>query len=278
MSKKMKSISAVFMAICIAVTMSSTSLFMVVADAIEQSKVEKAQEAVEVPEESTQDSKEYSNSLGWYDSQKDTFTIDTEDDLVLLSRIVNGTAEDAGGNKVQDSFKGKTIVLADDLELEGVEIAPIGTEENPFEGTFNGSNNKINVIISSEDDYQGLFGYNKGTIKKLNLSGKVTGKNYVGGLVAVNEGTIQNITSNVTIKVTEDYVGGIAGKNSGTVDRCKNTATIDARDFMGGIVGYNIATVKRCSNSGTINCWGTESTYNTMKGSGGITGISYGET
>ena len=62
---------------------------------------------------------------------------------MLLSRIVNGTAEDAGGNKVQDSFKGKTIVLAYDLDLKGVEITPIGTKENPFEGTFDGKNNKI---------------------------------------------------------------------------------------------------------------------------------------
>ena len=278
MGKKVKSISAVFMAICMAVTMSSTSLFMVVADAIEKSKVEQAQDVEDSTQEATKETQEESNSLGWYDSQKDTFTIESEDDLVLLSRIVNGTAEDAGGNKVQDSFKGKTIVLAYDLDLEGVEITPIGTKENPFEGTFDGKNNKIsNLNISSESDYQGLFAYNKGTIKKLSLSGKVTGKNYVGGLVAINEGTIQNINSNVTIKATQDYVGGVVGKNLGTVDRCKNSATIDARDFMGGIVGYNIATVKRCSNSGTINCWGTDSVYDSRKGSGGITGVSYGE-
>ena len=38
--KAWKSMSAVFMAICMAITMSSTSLFAVVADAIEKMEVE----------------------------------------------------------------------------------------------------------------------------------------------------------------------------------------------------------------------------------------------
>ena len=75
MGKKFKSISAVFMAICMVVTMSSTSLFMVVADAIEKSKVEQAQDVDDSTQEATKETQEESSSLGWYDSQKDTFTI-----------------------------------------------------------------------------------------------------------------------------------------------------------------------------------------------------------
>ena len=44
MSKKLKSVGSVFMAICLAVTMSSTSLFAVVADAIENSTEKVTQE------------------------------------------------------------------------------------------------------------------------------------------------------------------------------------------------------------------------------------------
>ncbi len=301
MNKKFKSISAIFMAICMAITMSSTSLFMVVADAIEQSEIEKVQENTQVSEEdiekteeTTEDvqkeqstekeqaeeaTKSTSVKVGWYDSEKTSFVISTEDDLVLLSRIVNGTAEDAGGNKVQDSFKGKTIVLESDINFNGLDIESIGTKENPFEGTFNGQNNTIKGIkIVSDSDNQGIFGYNKGTIKKLKLSGKVTGKNYVGTLVVFNEGKVQDIDSEVVVNATGKYVGGIVAKNSGTVERCTNVATIDAEDFMGGIVGYNEGNIKKCSNSGTINCWGKDSVYDTMKGSGGIAGVCCGKT
>ena len=278
MSNKVKSISAVFMAICMAVTMSSTSLFAVIADAVEKSEIEQAKDVEESKDESTtEETKEESSSLGWYDSQKDTFTIESEDDLVLLAEIVNGTAEDAAGNKVQDSFKGKTIVLADDLDLEGVEINPIGTKENPFEGTFNGQNNKIsNLSIISENDYQGLFGYNKGTIKKLYIKGSVTGANYVSAVAGYNTGKIQSVKSNTTIEASGDNVGAIAGKNDGIVDRCSNSANLTANHFLGGIVGYNTATVSKSYNTGNITGTGTNEVYNTLKGVGGVTGVSYG--
>lgn len=280
MGKKLKSVGSVFMAVCLAVTMSSTSLFAVVADAIETNKAEKTvqnsnQASNKEIKEATSDE---SSKLGWYEADKTSFTISSEDDLVLLSKIVNGVAEDENGNKVQDSFKGKTITLSSDINLNGSDFEPIGSKENPFEGTFNGQNNLIEGIeTDSSKDYQALFVYNKGTIKKLNIEGKVTGKNYVAGLVVINEGIVQDIDSSVTIKATEDYIGGVVAKNLGTIDRCTNSATIDARDFMGGIVGYNIGTVKKCSNSGTINCRGIDSTYDTIKGSGGIAGVSLTE-
>lgn len=276
MSKKMKSISAVFMAICMAVTMSSTSLFAVVADAIEKSEVEEAQDVVEVPEESTQDSQEESNPLGWYDSEKDTFTISTEDDLVLLSKIANGTAEDAGGNKVQDSFKGKTIILNGDLDLSNVDIAPIGTKDLPFEGTFNGKDNSIKLNISSDESNQALFAYNKGTIKNLVLSGYVKGKEYVAGLVSVNEGKVQDIESNVIVSATNDYAGGIIAQNDGTVTRCKNNGKVSSFRFTGGIIGINSANVTKCENTATITCTGNDTSYSSCKGTAGITGVSKG--
>ena len=107
MSKKLKSVGSVFMAICLAVTMSSTSLFAVVADAIENSTEKVTQErSKDSSNEQAQEDKtsndvssEEGSSLGWYDAEKTSFTISSEDDLVLLSKIVNGTAEDAGGNK-----------------------------------------------------------------------------------------------------------------------------------------------------------------------------------
>ncbi|MGN1032629.1 MAG: hypothetical protein ACI4PU_04145, partial [Intestinibacter sp.] len=282
MSKKFKSIGSVFMAFCLSVTMSSTSLFAVVADAIEKNSVEEATQedfkdaSTNETEESKEASSEQSTTLEWYDPEKTSFTISSEDDLVLLSRIVNGTAEDAGGNKVQDSFKGKTIILKGDVDLSGVDMSPIGTKDLPFEGTFNGKDSSIKLDISSKESNQALFGYNKGTIKNLVLSGSVKGKEYVAGLVAVNEGKVQSIESSVEVTATGDYAGGIVASNDGTVDRCKNTGEIYAFRYTGGIVGINSYNVTKCSNSATIYCTGNDTIYDSFKGTGGITGASRG--
>ena len=284
MSKKLKSVGSVFMAICLAVTMSSTSLFAVVADAIENSTEEVTQEkSKDSSNEQAQEDKtsndvssEESSSLGWYDAEKTSFTISSEDDLVLLSKIVNGTAEDAGGNKVQDSFKGKTIKLNANLDLKGVDIAPIGTSANQFEGTFNGNDKSIKLNISSEEGNQALFAYNNGIIKNLEITGSVSGKEYVAGLVANNTGTIKNINSSVTVTATNDYAGGIVAKNDGTIERCNNTGNVSSYRFTGGIVAINSYNVIKCTNSATITCTGKDTSYNSCKGTAGITGVSKG--
>lgn len=282
MSKKLKSMGSIFMAFCLAVTMSSTSLFAVVADALEQSSIEEATQE-ESKEASTEEkastkesSSEESTGLGWYNTEDTSFTISSEDDLVLLSRIVNGTAEDAGGNKVQDSFKDKTIILRANLDLTNVDIAPIGTEEAPFEGTFNGKDNSIKLSISSEEANQALFAYNNGTIKNLELTGSVKGKQYVAGLVAVNKGKVQNIESSVTVSATNDYAGGVIAKNEGTVDRCTNNGKVSSFRFTGGVIALNSGTVTKCKNTATITCTGNDTSYNSCKGTGGITGASKG--
>ena len=55
-----------------------------------------------------------------------------------------------------DSFQGKTVVLTNDIDLEYTAVV-IGTEANPFMGTFDGQNYTVsNLCIyenGSENDY-----------------------------------------------------------------------------------------------------------------------------
>ena len=59
---------------------------------------------------------------------------------------------------------------------------PIGPEYCPFKGTFEGNGHKITgIYINSEENYQGFFGQNKGTIKNLGIE---NGYIYTNGLNA----------------------------------------------------------------------------------------------
>lgn len=75
--------------------------------------------------------------------------------------IANDTDLKAFRNKVNDgnTFAGKTIQLTDNINLKNEEWAPIGTNENPFSGSFDGQNHTVsNLKITNAGSYNGLFG------------------------------------------------------------------------------------------------------------------------
>ncbi len=183
---------------------------------------------------------------------------------------------------------------------------PIGTEDNPFSGTFDGGDFEISgLYINTEDYYTGLFGYSTGTIKNLTVSGSVTGGTYTGGIVGENEGgsvenccnknavngvsstsgiagynkggSIENCYNTGAVTGTGNCIGGIAGNNSGSVKNCYNTGTVSGAGYVGGIVGENSIAVivgdsgniKSCYNTGTVSS--TNATY-----IGGIVGSTGG--
>ena len=47
------------------------------------------------------------------------------------------------------SFEGKTILLEDDINLNGQEWMPIGTADVPFKGIFDGAGKNIHGLMSS---------------------------------------------------------------------------------------------------------------------------------
>ena len=75
--------------------------------------------------------------------------------------IANDTDLKAFRNKVNDgdAFAGKTIKLTANINLKNEEWTPIGTNEHPFSGIFDGDNKTIsNLTITSTGSYNGLFG------------------------------------------------------------------------------------------------------------------------
>lgn len=57
------------------------------------------------------------------------------------------------------TFAGKTIKLKEDINLNNETWTPIGTNEHPFSGSFDGQNHTVsNLKITSAGSYNGLFG------------------------------------------------------------------------------------------------------------------------
>lgn len=132
--------------------------------------------------------------------------------LKALARMVNSG---------KDSMAGKTIMLGADIRLNndavptsGNQWTPIGTEKNPFKGTFTGYSRSGGYAAISDlsDDLFGVVDNSKTKIQYVTISGG-TGR-LVGEL---KSGTVENCMS--TAKVTGN-AGGLVGQNSGTVNSC----------------------------------------------------------
>ena len=174
-----------------------------------------------------------------------------------------------------NSYEGKTIILAKDLDL-GSDWIPIGTSEQPFRGTFDGNGHKVHFTINApDDDYQGLFGYMQGTVKNLYLDNcSVTGKDYVGGIAGYCHGTISNCgtkgSCDANAKVSGNkYVGGLAGMaRYSEIHDSYNGSNVTGNQYIGGLVGDFMASKNDDSygKPGPVqNSWG-KTLYNIYGG------------
>ena len=145
----------------------------------------------------------------------------------------------------------------------------IGTESNPFQGTFDGNNNTISGIriYKGNDNYQGLFGKvgSGGTVKRVTLSdARITGYDMIGGIVGRSDNaTIEDCTIDADVCIhavvnNSSHHGGIVGSNkSGTVRRCISRAHLTVKNDVsgnrfGGIAGYNSGAIQYSIADGAI--------------------------
>ena len=204
------------------------------------------------------------NTLQDYSIQKDatlhlfSLAISSANQLKRMAELVNDDTYD---------FSGKTIYLENDITLdcdEDNQWTPIGSNTNPFKGTFDGQGHTISgIYINNTEIRQGLFGYVDGEeIRNLSVANSyIRARGLVGGIVGVsNNGTVTNCSFSGVVSGTDDEesIGGIIGYNGqGTVSNCSNSGTVRAEgrsSSVGGIVGYNDhSTVSNCSNTGTIS-------------------------
>lgn len=208
----------------------------------------------------------------WYNKQDTELYISREGQIKYLAYLVNSG---------EDSFKGKTVSLKNNITMQGT-FVPIGSEKKPFEGTFNGNNHRISGGSISGENNIGLFGVIEGAkilnldISNIKLASKDNSNN-IGGLVgkAFNS-TIKSCENlGVNIDSGKDYIGGIVGCNyNGYISNCTNQGEIKGEgNYVGGIVGYNEGIIANCINNGEITGKLTED-GNIQNFIGGIAGYS----
>lgn len=207
------------------------------------------------------------------------------------------------------------VYLTADIDFKGVEFVSAGT----FSGTLYGGYHKLKNITSENNVFEvlahtatverltvenadfggkdaenaGFIGTNYGTVKFVAVSGKVTGKNYVGGIAAVNgrsdtqtgdsgdsvnRALITGCESSAEV-YGERFVGGICGRNTGDITSCKSSGGVygsksrssATASEIGGIAGYSYGKIYGCNNFGKV-AGGESSAY-----AGGIIGLCVGE-
>jgi hypothetical protein len=109
--------------------------------------------------------------------------------------------DDLGGsyflmNDLDSNAAGYTE-LASEIANWGRGWEPIGTPDDPFTGSFNGQGYEIKDLFINRPDenYVGLFGLvdEGGVMENVAVvNATVAGKQHVGGLVGINEGTVTN--------------------------------------------------------------------------------------
>ncbi len=161
--------------------------------------------------------------------------------------------------------------LLHDIDLKNVSWEPIGTQEHPYNGTFDGNAYTIknfrlgDYTKPDEISKKGLFGRigTGGTIQDLvvkvdHMGSTMNANNFnvtkCGLIAAYNAGTIQRCSArvNYTLYVTGEF-GVIAYQNSGTIENCLSavgagTSGIRIPDeaSAAGIAYENSGAIKNC--------------------------------
>ena len=166
---------------------------------------------------------------------------------------------------------GGTVELLKNVTLTG-NWTTVGTESEPFKGTFDGKGYTITGlnIPTSDNEYMGFIGMlDGGTVKNVKFASvSVNGKDDVGTAVGriINGGIVSGVQVLGGTVSGAKRVGGVVGsiKASGTVSDCTNAAGVTANDRnAGGIVGsaYYTETGKQmyitnCVNNGAVTASG----------------------
>ena len=125
----------------------------------------------------------------------------------------------------------------------------------------------VNAIVTGYHWVGGLVALNVGTVSNCYSISSVNGTVYVGGLMGVNGGTVSNSYSigNVT---GGSAVGGLVGANPGIVSDCHSIGSvISEQDYVGGLVGRNAGIIRNSYATGSVSVTGTTA--------GGLVGENY---
>ena len=182
-----------------------------------------------------------------YNADTHTWTVTNADQLAWVAASVNGTiGVQTKAGATTKNFKGETVLLANDIDLQGAEWDPIGNKEHAFAGTFDGQGNTVsNFKVTEKAGWAGLFGrVQVGTVKNLKVKNvTIKANHYAGaivgqGYVYMDECHAENV--NITVSVDPEVI-----QTDGTKG--------DYGDKAGGLIGQNCEGGLKITNSSAKN-------------------------
>ena len=164
-----------------------------------------------------------------YDPQG-RFIIRNADDWETFAQLVNG---DDGNPKLN-------AVMMRDVNL-GDKQTKVGTDDKPYEGTFDGKGHLLTIAYVSESNFTAPFAFIKNsTIENLHVTGTIqTSHRYTSGIAGCVEGesTFTKCWSSVSIQ--SDINGN--GFHGGMIGIMENTSSVSMTNclFDGKLLGEN---------------------------------------
>ena len=167
--------------------------------------------------------------------------IHTPQQLAWFISLVNGE-----NGESPSTMAGETVKITADISMDGHIWVPIGTDEHPFKGTFEGNGHVITDMYGSLVQSQmGMFGNTvnaniQNAVVKTNFTG--TNDNLGTVIGTMNGGTLSNVegAGSITNKLDNCHMGGLVGNNvGGTIHSGFAVADMTGGAKMGGLVGKN---------------------------------------
>ena len=189
----------------------------------------------------------------WYTSVTDdegaVYKISNADEFVVFSQIVDGTH----ATIAQDSFEGDTVMLDSSISLSSATgFSPIGTEDTPFAGTFDGDGEDIWTLRSfsmsaSAGEYIGIFGYVTGNIQNV----QVNSASITVTVGESDEGDEPEMVENVGILV--GYCAGYVD-NCSVTDSCIDITSGQQASSNERAVVRNVGGIAGCVDGDVTDC------------------------
>jgi hypothetical protein len=158
-------------------------------------------------------------------------------------------------DSIRSIFRGCDFELTTDISLQPYiddyargSWGPIGSYSEPFTGNFDGANHSItNLKVTGTRSRVGLFGTTSGaTISDLRVSGNVTGRLLVGGLIGeANTTTVTHVSAAVEMTSTLGIIGGLIGSALDvSIEKSSASGNISmaaGQEYGGGLVGEYVS-------------------------------------
>ncbi len=205
-------------------------------------------------------------------TQQQPYLVSSSDEYFALCERVN-----AGENTA-------FCKLTEDIDFGGKTLVPIGTNEHPFKGNFDGNGKTLNNFVLSGEEYIGVFGnIDSAAIKNLyigsfnvDLTKSTAEKVYVGTVAYAINSEITNICvnnealNNLEGKTKYVYIGLVCGyaesdsKGKMLIEDCYNICDVSFVNdsgyaYIGGIAGRfgtnsgGDSLVNRCYSVGSLS-------------------------